>query len=192
VTEADSAEARRIRVVAAVVERHGRYLLGRRPREKRHGGLWEFPGGKVDAGESVADAARRELDEELGLRVAGVGVHLRSVADGSSPFVIEFHEVVVDGEPVAHEHEEVGWFTPGQLSGMHLAPADRDFAASLVSAAAAEGREAGPEGETEAGPEGGTEAGPEGGTEAGPESDSEAGADARSVRTPDGAPEGTP
>ncbi|HSG49130.1 MAG TPA: NUDIX domain-containing protein, partial [Longimicrobiales bacterium] len=54
-----------IPVIAAVIHRDGRYLVGRRPDDKRHGGLWEFPGGKLDPGESWLEAARRELSEEL-------------------------------------------------------------------------------------------------------------------------------
>lgn len=123
----------RIRVVAAVVRREERYLLGRRPPAKRHGGLWEFPGGKLDPGESVSDAAARELHEELELRVVSVGAHLASFQDGDSPFVIEFHEVSVEGDPAAHEHDEVGWFRTEELETMSLAPADRAFAARLAT-----------------------------------------------------------
>ncbi len=126
----------RIRVVAAVIERDGRYLLGRRPVDKRHGGLWEFPGGKLDDGESVEDAVARELREELGLGVRRVGRHLRSFEDDGSPFVIEFHVVEVLGEPVAHEHESLGWFTPAELTEMSLAPADRAFVVGLADSPA--------------------------------------------------------
>lgn len=116
-----------VRVIAAVVERDGRWLLGRRPRHKRHGGLWEFPGGKVAAGESALDAARRELAEELRLEATGVGALLDSVRDGDAPFVIEFVEVAVAGEPTALEHSEVGWFGVEELAELPLAPADRSF-----------------------------------------------------------------
>jgi len=122
----------RIRVVAAVLERERRYLVGRRPREKRHGGLWEFPGGKLDEGESVNDAAERELDEELGLTVTGMGQRLLTIEDEGSPFVIEFHEVNVEGDEIAHEHEELGWFSALELTAMELAPADRACAHWLV------------------------------------------------------------
>jgi mutator protein MutT len=122
----------RIRVVAAVVEREGRYLVGRRPRQKRHGGLWEFPGGKLDEGESIADAAERELDEELGLTVTEMGRRLLAIEDEGSPFVIEFHAVHVEGSAIAHEHEELGWFSALELTTMQLAPADRTCALWLV------------------------------------------------------------
>lgn len=115
------------RVVAAVVVREGRLLLGRRPREKRHGGLWEFPGGKLDEGESPADAARRELAEELGLSVTRTGDRLHAVRDDDSPFVIEFHSVETSGEPQPIEHSEIGWFTLAESARLELAPADAAF-----------------------------------------------------------------
>lgn len=133
-TPTQAATSAPIAVVAAVVKRDGLYLLGRRPRSKRHGGLWEFPGGKVHAGESHVQAARRELSEELELRVVSLGARLLSVRDEGSPFVIDFCEAVVEGSPVAHEHEAVGWFTLDALKDMPLAPADARFVASLAAA----------------------------------------------------------
>jgi 8-oxo-dGTP diphosphatase len=62
-----------IRVLASVIERDHRLLVCRRPLDKRHGGLWEFSGGKVREGESDLEAARRELREELAVEVTGVG-----------------------------------------------------------------------------------------------------------------------
>jgi 8-oxo-dGTP diphosphatase len=130
-TSPDPPATELVRVVAAVVRREDRYLLGRRPATKRHGGLWEFPGGKIDPGETLLDAARRELAEELILEVVRVGSVLLSVADGTSRFVIEFVEVRAEGTPVALEHDELGWFTPDELAGLPLAPADARFAAYL-------------------------------------------------------------
>lgn len=121
-------------VVAAVILRDGRYLVARRPAAKRHGGLWEFPGGKVDPGESWLDAARRELAEELGMDVTSVGRTLRSIHDEGSPFVIHFVEVEADGEPVPTEHEAVAWHTPSELAALPLAPADARFSAGLAQA----------------------------------------------------------
>ena len=62
-----------IPVLAAVISRNGSVLIAQRARHKRHGGLWEFPGGKIQPGESLFEAARREIDEELGMSVARVG-----------------------------------------------------------------------------------------------------------------------
>lgn len=120
-----------IPVVAAVVRRDDRYLVARRPAEKRHGGLWEFPGGKVHEGEALLQAADRELDEELGLRALSAGSLLFSASDGDTPFVIHFVEVDAEGDPVAREHSEVGWFTAEELAGLPLAPADARFVRRL-------------------------------------------------------------
>lgn len=129
-----SGAAERVPVVAAVIRRNGRYLACRRPPEKRHGGLWEFPGGKVLEGESREDAVRRELDEELELETVELGALLFTAVDRGAAFVIDFVEVRALGSPVLHEHSEVGWFTPSELRGLPLAPADAAFAARLPDA----------------------------------------------------------
>lgn len=120
-----------IRVVAAVIERDGRILLCQRPAGKRHAGLWELPGGKLLPGESVAEAAHRELAEELAVEVLAVGECLLKVPDPGSAFVVEFHPVKISGDPEALEHEALGWFRPDELAGLALAPSDRVFATSI-------------------------------------------------------------
>ena len=123
-----------VRVVAAVVHRGDTLLVGRRPSEKRHGGMWEFPGGKIDPGETPEAAARRELAEELELSVTAVGSILHAVQDGASPFVIEFYPVEADGDPIAHEHSQLAWLTPEEMASISLAPADEAFVAWYVAA----------------------------------------------------------
>lgn len=122
-----------IRVVAAVIEREGRLLLCRRPAGKRHAGLWELPGGKVLPGETIPEAARRELAEELAVEVVSVGDLLLAVPDPGSPFVVEFYPVEIAGEPVALEHDALIWARPGDLAGLDLAPSDREFASRYAS-----------------------------------------------------------
>ncbi len=119
-------------VVAAVIRRDDRYLVGRRPLPKRHGGLWEFPGGKVHTGETDFDAARRELAEELALDASSGGATLHTVRDGEAPFVIRFVEIEVRGEPTPIEHDVVGWFTAAELARLPLAPADAAFVRTLL------------------------------------------------------------
>lgn len=116
-----------IRVVACVVTRGDRVLLCRRPAHKRHGGLWEFPGGKCEPGESDAIAAARELREELGVAVTTVGAEAFAIADPGSPFLIAFVPVEIAGEPVCHEHEALAWVTWVEAAGMALAPSDRRY-----------------------------------------------------------------
>ena len=122
-------------VVAAVIEREGRLLLGRRPREKRHGSLWEFPGGKVAVGESLGDAVARELEEELGLEVQSLGPVLFRAVDPGSPFEIIFVQVSVSGVPVPMEHEECTWCPREELGRLALAPADARFASEWIRVA---------------------------------------------------------
>jgi 8-oxo-dGTP pyrophosphatase MutT (NUDIX family) len=129
----------RVPVVAAVIRRGDRYLVGRRPPEKRHGGLWEFPGGKVLEGESRLEAATRELDEELGLEVVSLGALLLSVEEPGASYVIEFYETAVSGTPRALEHTEVDWFTADELVRMDLAPADAWFARTISVALSVHG-----------------------------------------------------
>jgi 8-oxo-dGTP diphosphatase len=120
-------EGELVRVLAAVIRQGDRWLLCRRPAHKRHGGLWEFPGGKLEPGETLFDAARRELGEELGVDVTAAGdvVYLRH--DVGSPYVIEFTEVHIEGTPEPIEHDEVRWITLDDFLPLPLAPADRDF-----------------------------------------------------------------
>ncbi len=119
-------------VVAAVVVRGGAVLLGRRPAHKRHGGLWEFPGGKLEAEETHATAAARELREELGLTVTAVGAPLYTVRDPGSPFEIAFVPLAAAGEPVCHEHTAIAWVPPAALADLPLAPSDARFAQALA------------------------------------------------------------
>jgi mutator protein MutT len=116
-----------IPVMAAVIRREGRLLLGRRPDHKRHGGLWEFPGGKVESGESDQQAVERELSEELGLSTTSVGRVLFESQDPDSTFLIRFVAVEVAGDPRALEHSEIGWFDLEALRNLRLAPSDSRF-----------------------------------------------------------------
>jgi 8-oxo-dGTP diphosphatase len=116
-----------IQVLAAVILREDHWLLCLRPGHKRHGGCWEFPGGKVEPGETLADAARRELKEELGVEAAAVGDVVYSRHDAGSPYIIEFAEVVIAGEPLPHEHDDVRWVRRMDALALPLAPADRAF-----------------------------------------------------------------
>lgn len=125
-----------IRVVAAVVSRGDRLLVCQRPPHKRHGGLWEFPGGKREPGESDADAARRELREELGVEVLEVADEDFAIADPGSPFLIAFVPVAIAGEPTCHEHTALAWGTPSELAILPLAPSDRRYVEHLLASAA--------------------------------------------------------
>src|SRR5687767_4443548 len=120
-----------VRVVACVISRDDQMLICERPAHKRHGGLWEFPGGKVEGDETDLEAARRELREELGVDAIAVGPIEFSVADPGSPFVIEFLPVEIQGEPACHEHTALAWVSKNELQSFALAPSDHRYAAFL-------------------------------------------------------------
>ena len=116
------------RVIACVIREGPTILLGRRPLHKRHGGLWEFPGGKCEAGESDADTVRRELGEELGIHdIARVGSPLFEHRDPGSCFLIAFVPVAIFGVPQAMEHSEVRWVSIDDIPSLELAPSDAAF-----------------------------------------------------------------
>ena len=123
-------------VLAAVVQRDDRYLICQRPVHKRHGGLWEFPGGKLEPDETHDHAAHRELAEELAVTVQTVGTMLFSVVDPGSEFVIEFVPVTINGEPRCIEHSALQWLPLVELPALDLAPSDRRFIEFLISASA--------------------------------------------------------
>src|SRR5271167_2833220 len=124
-------------LVAAVVlvDADGRVLLAQRPEGKSMAGLWEFPGGKVDPGETPEAALIRELAEELGIDVA---------ASCLAPFTFashayrDFHLLMPlyvcrkwSGIPLAREGQRLAWVRPAQLANYPMPPADLPLVASL-------------------------------------------------------------
>ena len=120
-------------VAVALVDRAGRILLQKRRAERQHGGLWEFPGGKVEAGESELSALIREIDEELGIVVAPD--HLSSLATAADPggaLVISLYTCLAwQGEPRCLDAAAIGWFAPHELHALAMPPLDRPLAAAL-------------------------------------------------------------
>jgi 8-oxo-dGTP diphosphatase len=96
--------------------------------------VWEFPGGKVEAGETDESALVRELREELGVEVCvGAFVAHASVARGDSRIELHVYEAtIVSGEPQALEHAAVAFFTPEQLPDLRWAEADVPIVRVLV------------------------------------------------------------
>lgn len=117
-----------MRVVAAVIERDSKLLICLRPTHKRHGGLWEFPGGKVHDGETDKEAVARELMEELGVETVSVEEVLFTSIDEGGVFEILFIPALITGEPTALEHADLAWCSRSELPRFPLAPSDRAFA----------------------------------------------------------------
>jgi 8-oxo-dGTP diphosphatase len=121
-----------VRVIACVISRHGEFLVCQRPLSKRHGGLWEFPGGKVESGETDEAAAKRELLEELGVEMISASDTYFSISDPDSPYLIVFMPVSVRGIPSRTEHIALRWGAPLELASLPLAPSDRCFVNHLL------------------------------------------------------------
>lgn len=113
-------QTRGIRVIASVIRKDSKFLVCLRPTHKRHGGLWEFPGGKFQDQESPLDAAKRELAEELHVEVMTVGNLLFSEVDPGSSFQIDFFYVDIKGTPQTTEHQEIRWCSIEELSQLLL------------------------------------------------------------------------
>ncbi|RXK84987.1 (deoxy)nucleoside triphosphate pyrophosphohydrolase [Chlorobaculum sp. 24CR] len=113
-------------VVCAIIERDGRFLIARRPAGKHLARKWEFPGGKVEAGESEAEALDRELLEELGVRVEILDrlTPVEHSYSDRSLRLIAFRCRIAAGVPDAGEHEELRWIEIGEADAFDFPEAD--------------------------------------------------------------------
>lgn len=125
---------REIQVAAGVIWRQGRVLICKRGAGRLHAHLWEFPGGKLEAGETPQACLERELREEL--RIAVRPDCLLHEGEEALPRGDRLHFYFVQGtlaqgQPVLTEHEEARWVRPEELAGYSFCPADEAFARSL-------------------------------------------------------------
>lgn len=122
-------------VAAALVDSDGRVLIAQRPEGKQLAGQWEFPGGKVESGETPEIALIRELEEELGIVVKQACL---------APFVFashtynDFHLLMPlylirrwEGEPQIREHQAIKWVRPNDMGNYPMPPADLPLVAWL-------------------------------------------------------------
>ena len=124
-------------IALALHDDRGRWLMHRRPLHKHHGGLWEFPGGKVETGERPREALVREIQEELGLSLAPHAVQPVAFAEenetgSAKPIVIMLYRSLYDGSPLcAREGGELGWFDPQGVARLDKPPLDISLTTQL-------------------------------------------------------------
>ncbi len=121
-------------VTAAIIERDGRFLVARRPRGVHLEGLWEFPGGKCDPGESLQQCLERELREELGA-ASRIGAEVMDVAHAYPERVVELHffrcELLEAPRPLLGQ--ELRWVARDDLAALSFPPADAELIDRLRS-----------------------------------------------------------
>ena len=123
-----------VRVVAAALIDGGRVLIAERPPGKHMAGRWEFPGGKLAAGETDRQALARELREELGVELIEGHLMMR-LTHPYTDRTVELSLWVVErfsGEPRGLEGQALKWVEPERLSGEDILEADRPFVAALI------------------------------------------------------------
>lgn len=116
-------------VVAALMRRQGKVLVGQRPEGSALAGTWEFPGGKIELGESPEEALARELKEELGID-AEIGPLKFAAAHtyGKTGILFLFFEVKYwKGAVKTQQHFELRWVTPKELRSLELPEANSKF-----------------------------------------------------------------
>lgn len=130
-----------IQVVAAILEQHGQIFIGRRSERQSHPLQWEFPGGKVEPGESPEQALTRELEEELGIRNATGHEILRytfQYPNRTAITLIFFRILTYDGELGNLIYPETRWVKREELSQFDFVKGDRQFLDWFTSMPAAE------------------------------------------------------
>ncbi len=124
-------------VVAALIHRAGRILICRRTAQQAHALKWEFPGGKVEPGESPAQALGRELREELAVdaRIGDEVERYEFTYPGKPPILLIFYNVAdFDGEPRNCVFEEMRWVAPHELPRFDFLEGDVEFVKRLATA----------------------------------------------------------
>lgn len=120
--------------VAVIWNDQGEILIDRRPEEGLLGGLWEFPGGKIEANETIAACIQREIEEELGIKIE-VGEHLITINHAYTHFRVTlnvYHCQYLQGEPQPLESQELRWVKPEQLSEFPFPKANTKIIEAIV------------------------------------------------------------
>ncbi len=122
-----------LEVTAAIIRRDGRFLICQRPANKNCGLLWEFPGGKIESGETGEQCIIRECQEELGVTLR-VERELTDITHEYPDRVVHLHFflcAIVQGELERKEHTAFAWITSNEIQQYEFCPADKKILQSL-------------------------------------------------------------
>ena len=127
-------QAKPTQVAAALIRRGERFLICQRPRGKARGLLWEFVGGKLEPGETAAEALVRECRAELGITVLpqDVFMDIDHVYPDLTVHLTLFNAVITDGEPKKLEHNDLRWITPDEIPDYAFCPADETILQEII------------------------------------------------------------
>ena len=120
---------------AALIDSDGRVLICQRPPGKQLAGLWEFPGGKVEAGETLGQALFRELEEELSIALDAFSLWKVKEKKVKGRAIRLFFHLVTEfsGAPTPREGQELAWLTCEEARGYSFLPADEEVVAELAA-----------------------------------------------------------
>lgn len=117
-------------VSAGIIVRNGKIFIAQRPEGKPLPNVWEFPGGKLEPGETLPQCLKRELKEELDVD-AEIGEFIMNTTYGyaSGEFRINVYRVHIpnDAEPKLNVHQNAAWVTPAEMDNYEFPPADTDI-----------------------------------------------------------------
>ena len=123
-----------VEVVAALIWDKDRFLACQRPPHKARGLLWEFVGGKVEAGETREEALIRECREELGITVKPLDIFMEVVHEypDLTVHLILYNAVISQGTIQLFEHVDARWIRPQEIPQYEFCPADKDILARII------------------------------------------------------------
>jgi 8-oxo-dGTP diphosphatase len=122
-------------VTAAIIQNEGKYFIARRGPSEKLAGYWEFPGGKVEDGESLSDCLQRELIEELGIssKIGDVLITSDYVYEHGHIQLVAMAAEIVGGKLNLTVHDQYDWLSPIEILKLNLAPADVPVAQFLLA-----------------------------------------------------------
>lgn len=121
-------------VVAALIWDKDRFLACQRPANKSRALLWEFVGGKVEAGESFEDALIRECREELAITVKPLDIFMEVVHEypDLTVHLVLFNAKIAEGEITLLEHNDARWLSPSEIPQYSFCPADKEILEAIM------------------------------------------------------------